>query len=1044
MNITEWSVRHPIGTIMLIMSLMLLGLFSWQRLQTTLLPDIIYPDIRVRVLKDGVDARIMEDQITRQLEEQLAITIGVTRIRSHTSEGRSAVDLSFPYGIDINKSLQDASARLDRAKRFLPVDIEPPIIYKRDPAQIPVAEMILSANNQSPVQLRQWADQVFSKYFVTLDGIAAIEVGGGLQRQIHILIRQDRLQQYQIQLSQVLDVLRAASQDYAAGRMLTPDMEIAVHTRNQFRSLTDLQQLIIKLMPQQNPVRLEDIATIIDSHEDERLKVRMDGTPGVKLSIQKQPDANTIEVVQKVRRKLQWLRQQHLLPAGVSVKILNDQSVFVRYALNNAIQAATYGALLAMLMVWLFLRDVTKMLIIGSTIPIAIIGTLLLMQMGNLSLNLMSLGGLAIGIGMLVDNTIVMLEQIDRHQQHPGHSALPKRIIAASEEIYSALLAATATNLAAVLPFLFIGGISGLFFHDLIITISAALIASLLIAISWVPALVSLRKPVDTRPAQTKKMSKGLFLCLQNGYAHWLGLSLRHSLLIFFLFGMVFIVALWLLPQQKHIFMPKIDEGRVTLGIKGESGMRLQQMEVISNQVEQLLAQDKAVKTRVATIGGFIFGRSQYQRSNRSTFKIQLYQQGESPHYMPSNQWVKQFRRKLARLSLPGIKFWLRIDSIRGIRFSQAEEDVDIRIKGADLAQLSRLGEKLIARIKARPFLQKQLKNLHHSYDDFNRQITIEINKDKAARYHLDAQTINQTVRAYLDGISSATLLQNDVATPIIIRLRQQGPSEGINDITALKNSIITYIDDKPVYLAQVARIRLQTAPMQIERDGQQRINQISADLLDQNQAQAVYQELHQVIDGFAIPSGYQITLANAQEINTDQQYWALLGLAVFLVFAVMAVQYESLRNPLIILLAVPFSLVSIVFVLAFTKMPFSMPVWLGIIMLSGIVVNNAIVLLTQIERECQQHKDLQKAIVSAGKLRLKAILMTTLTTVCGLLPLALSDTPGNAMLKPLAIIISAGISFSVLVSLILIPNIYYVSGGRRRKTNDRIILNPP
>ena len=414
-GLAAWSIRHPIGVSMIALAVIVLGLFAVLRLSVDLHPHLIYPEVRVRILSPGVPATVMEDQVTRQLEEQLAITEDAISVQSRSSQGATSVDLSFEYGKDIDLALRDASTRLDRAKRFLPETIDPPIIYKRDPSQIPVVEFIVSSPLRDPVELRTWVDDVFGKWFITLPGVAAAEVGGGLVREIHILADQQRLAGLGLTMQDLDDAVQRGNREDPTGRLKMSHQELSGRISGRFTDVEQIARLPLRL-DSENNIRLQEVAEIIDTHVDERLRVRLNGIPGIKLSIQKQPNANTIAVVDVVWRRLGWLQGEGLVPEDIHVDTVADQSIYIRGALNNSSLAALSGALLAMVVVYIFLGNLRRTLIIGSAIPIAIMVTFVLMGIGGLTLNIMTLGGLALGVGLLVDNTIVMLENIYRHQ----------------------------------------------------------------------------------------------------------------------------------------------------------------------------------------------------------------------------------------------------------------------------------------------------------------------------------------------------------------------------------------------------------------------------------------------------------------------------------------------------------------------------------------------------------------------------------------------------------------------------------------------------
>ncbi len=559
-GLAAWSIHHPIGIVMLALTVVVLGLFSLQRLSIDLLPHIIYPEVRVRIVDPGVPAEIMEDQITRQLEEQLAITEGAIQVQSTTTEGTSSVDLSFPYGMDIDLALRDASTRLDRAKRFLPTTIDPPVIYKRDPAQIPVMELVLSSSELDSVELRTWADYTFSRWFLTLPGVAAIEVGGGLEREIQILPDQEVLASIGLSLTELADIITRNNNDTAGGRLMSPSREISTRTRGRFQTVEELRDLPLWRPDSgsiENVLRLRDVAEVLDLHEDERLRVRLDERPGVKVSVQKLPLSNTVSVVDEVRHRLEQIREQNLMPADIKVTTVDDQSVYVRHALNNASMAAISGAILAMLVIYLFLGNLVRTLIIGTAIPLGILVTFIIMDINGLTLNIMTLGGLALGMGLLIDSTIVMLENITRHQHDSG--SRDDNAIAAAAEVNSPIVASTATNLAAILPFLFIGGLTGLLFKELIITITSAMLAALIVALTLVPALGAAIK----RESENRSIFNKLINNLKVKYSSVVDRIVHHSLACHYYLPDCIRARVLSIASKGFMFLPAMDEGNV-------------------------------------------------------------------------------------------------------------------------------------------------------------------------------------------------------------------------------------------------------------------------------------------------------------------------------------------------------------------------------------------------------------------------------------------------------------------------------------------------
>jgi hydrophobe/amphiphile efflux-1 (HAE1) family protein len=1015
-GLAGWSIRHPIGVSMLALTVVVLGVFSLDRLGINLLPDLIYPEVRVRINDPGVPALIMEDRVTRQLEEQLAITENAVSVLSNSTEGQSSVDLSFPYGTDIDIALRDASTRLDRAKRFLPDTIDPPVIYKRDPSQIPVLEMVVSSAKRDPVALRSWVDYTFAKWFLNLPGVAAAEVGGGLEREIQVVLDQDRLSALGFTIEDVATALGEENLDAPGGNLRTSVSEISARASGRFQTAAELAAM--PLWKGDKPraddmVRLDDVAQVRDTHEDEALRIRLDGVPGIKLSIQKQPTANTVAVVDVVMQRLAWLRQQGLIPDDVHVDRVGDQSTYVRHALRNASMAALSGALLAMLVVYLFLGNLRRTLIIGTAIPLAILVTFVIMALTGLTLNIMTLGGLALGIGMLVDNTIVMLENIARHQRR-GEGDLEAPLNAAGE-VTSAVVASTTTNLAAVLPFLFIGGLVGLLFRELIITISAAIVASLVVAITLVPALGA--RVHDSGSNPLRRGIDALMRGLQQAYAGTTRFLLRFPWLPLLVFIPALALAVPVFLSGKQIFLPKMDEGEISVSISGEAGMRLEETDAAVTQLEDLFLAQPDVRYVFTTSGGRVFGRSEYQASNTASLKVQLVPVDQRQR--SGEEWIKDMQQGVKKMGLTGLRVRMRVRGIRGVHLGSGDDDLSLRVQGPDTEVLRQLGETISERLRG----IAGLSNLRHSYEETRNEVSVNVDRERAADQGIRVDDIGRALRAALDGLVVSDFIEGDRQYDVRLRL----PRTAFTSPDDLGNILVGLNQGQPVRLRNVARVNIVPAPASILRDNQRRIVEISASVGGELGLEQAMTKVHKRLADLPLPEGYSLyDGGESQALQEGRQMgYILLGLAVFLVFVVMAVQYESLRNPIVILLSIPFTLIGVAAAISWLHIPLSMPIWLGLIMLAGIVVNNAIVLVEQVEVEREHGQPLVEAIVQGARLRLRPILMTTLTTVVGMAPLAWGFGEGSEMLQPLAVVIVWGLSFSMLVSLVLVPAIY-------------------
>ena len=1013
-GLAGWSIKHPVGVSMIALAVIVLGLFTLSRLSIDLLPRLIYPEIRVSISDPGVPALVMEDRITRFVEEQLAITEDMINIQSSTSQGRSSVDLIFPYGKDIDIALRDASTRLDRARRLLPDTIDQPTIFKRDPSQIPVMQYAISSSLRSPIELRSWVEDVFSKWFINLPGVAAAEVGGGLEREIRILPDPVRLAGLGLEVDDVIDALMRNHREDPSGRLRTQRQEISGRISGRFESVEALSGLSIAL-PDGGDVSLDEVAQVLDTHKDERLRIRANGIPALQMSIQSQPDANTISVANYVQERMQWLSEQGLVPADIDIYPITDQSIYVRQALNNSVLAVISGALLAMSVVYVFLGNLRRTLIIGSAIPIAVMVTFVLMGLGNLTLNIMTLGGLALGVGLLVDNTIVMLENIYRHQRE-GESSQEDAANAAAE-VNSAILASTSTNLAAILPFLFVGGLVGLLFRELIITISAAVVASMVIALTLVPALAS--RVLTHKTSRFRQVIDRFIAALQSGYASLISLVLKFRWPIPLVFILLLVISAPTFISGAQTFLPTLDDGQVDLRVIGDPDITLDEMDRRVLIVERLARQDPDVESVFVVSGGFVWGRASREAANQASMTVQL--KSLSERQISSQQWINRMNRQIAEQELAGIQVRMRQRGIRGIRTSTSDDDISVRIQGAELEVLDSLARETVSRLGALPGIQ----NLAYSSEEQVLELDFKVDRDRAVALGVDIQDVNEALIMALEGRVVTDFYEGGRGYDIRVKL----PEYLTQDVQDLESVMLFPASDnrQSLYLGDLVQVDLTKAPGNIRRDSQMRIVEVTASLIDGYPLGDVLANIDLALADMYLPDGYSRFDGGAgQTLKEGQKLTGiLLLLALFLVFVVMAVQYESLRNPLVIILSVPFSAIGVAGGLTLLGMPLSMPVWLGMIMLAGIVVNNAIVLVEYIELQQDRGMDRNAAIIAAARLRLRPILMTTMTTVAGMLPLAIGLGEGSEMLQPLAVAIVFGLSFSMLVGLLLVPVVY-------------------
>ena len=1023
-GISSWSIRRPIGTLMLTSVVLVLGGFFLSGLPLDLLPNIVYPQVRAGVTNRGVEPEVLEETVAKPLEAALATTENLVRIETEVQEGRVGVNLHFKYGTNMDFALQDASKNLERARGSLPEEADPPTISKFDPQQMPIYEGAFSSDTRDLISLRDWVQYRLRPQLLTVEGVASIDVSGGLVREIQVILDQERLRSYGLTVSQIIEALRAANQDVAVGRVASPTREVVGKTAGKFQDVREIRELLLPL-PGGGRVPLSEVATVRDTHREQRLWARLDGVPAVKLSVRKQPDANTVAVADAIHERIMSLRESGFFPRDIHFETTQNQAHFIRNSVNSVRDAAILGGLLSMVVVLLFLGSLRKTFVIGVSIPIAILATFVMMGLGNLTLNIMSLGGLALGVGLLIDGSIVMLENIFRHsaEKDPETAA---HIGAA--EVQTALIAATTTNIAAVVPFLLVSGLAVLIFRELILTITFAILASLIVALTVVPML----------SAQLAKVR------FSSGIGHWRPLRLfdrgvdalrnlyrrvaeravvRWRWLILATGALSLAGAYFSARGLGTEFLPQIDDGNVSVFISLPPGASAEETNRIAHEIEALIAEMPYVRHVFTTAGGFLFGSSTAERAGRGSIAIQLAPLSERS--MSADVWVQTLQQKIDERGYPGARIFVRPPRIRGLRTSSSGSDIAIGIQGDDLRELQRLADEIIARIRDIPGLQ----SVQPSTEEASPQLAVERDRERAAYLGLNVASVGQTLRTALDGTVATRFTEGNREYDVRVmfpRERFTSP-EDLGTIALFPGAQ----GGKPIYLRDVANVYSTLGPTTISRENQNRILRVTGDVITEIASVGqVSQEIRARLADLEIPDGYGILYGGEEEAikENNRQLTIVVLLAVFLVFVVMAVQYESLVNPFIILLSIPLSLIGVGLGLRLTGTPLSAPVLLGVILLAGIVVNNAILLVEYIEQfRKNEGVSMEEAVVEAGTVRLRPILMTSITTVLGMLPLALGLGEGSEMMRPLAISVVGGMSLSTLLTLFVVPSAYII-----------------
>jgi multidrug efflux pump subunit AcrB len=1044
-SISGIAIRRHIGTLMLTLAVLVIGIFFLTSIQVDLLPSITYPRIGVRVDAPGISPEVAVDEVTRPLEEALATTEGVVQVYSQTREGQVSLNLFFQPGGNIDQALNDATAALNRARGNLPDTIEQPTLFKVDPSQLPVYELALTSESKRPSELRVFADEELARELSVVEGVAAVDVSGGVEEEVRVVLDLNRLQALGVGLNSVLQELEETNQDVSGGRILGDRSEPLTRTIGRFRDAQEIRDLSFEVANPQSTdttnqtgteatstqrVYLRDFAEVIDGTEQQRIFALLNGRPAVKVSIQKQPDANTIQVVEGVKRRIEELRRSGLVAQDVQLLPTLDESVFIQNSISNVTTSGLIGAGLAAIAVLLFLGSVRQTLIIVLSIPLATLAAVILMRLFGLSLNVFSLGGLALGVGIVVDNSIVMLETIAKgvglelgqaDRTNLNSRQLIHQSIESSQSVESALVASTSTNLVAVLPFLFIGGFIALLFNELILTISFAVAASILVAVTIVPMLtsrlLSVRWSSNLGRFWLLRTFNDRFNSATQGYGRLLDRVLRKRILViaiaFLVLGGSSLLIVGRIPQE---ILPRISTGQANLFAQFPPGTPIETSRNVMNAVDEIILKQPETEYVFTTIGGFLFGSNTSENPVRSSSTITLKQNTNVEEY------VERVNQEFRQLNLVDILLRLSPGQVRGLILNNSPvrgAEIDLILQGEDTNQLEQAGQQVLGALS-------QATVARYRPDADRRQPEIQIRRDpeRAAALGLNTQSIGETIQTAIEGIVPTQIQRGNRLVDVRLELNEnlvQRPSQ-IEQIPLFTSN------NELIRLSDVARIETGQAPGEIQRINQRQVFQIAGTLNEEASLGDALEEVDRIFQGIQLPEGVSRLPSSAAQSNEQiQQALPLLGgLAAFLVFVVMAVQYNSLIDPLVIMFTIPLALAGGIWGLFVTKTAIGATVIVGAVLLVGIVVNNAIVMVELANQiRDQEGVDRRTAILRAAPERLRPILMTTITTVLGMFPLALGLGEGGEFLQPLGIVVFSGLSLATLLTLFIIPCFY-------------------
>ncbi len=1023
--IISLPVRRPVLTTVIYTIVIIIGLFSLWRLPIDLMPEITYPTITVITNYENAGPQEVEELITRPIESALAAVQGIDELTSTSSEGSSRVRATFLWGTDLDVAVNDIRDRIDRILGMLPEDVERPLIRKFDVSSFPI--IILGISSElDPADVEQVIEDQVQYRLERVDGVASVDLRGGSRREVHVKLRPAALEAFNISPDMVVATLKQENRNIPAGLVDNGNKEVIVRTFAEYGTLDDVKNAIVAVK-NGVPVTVGQIADVADGLEEITSIVRINGKPGFRLAVSKQSGVNTVETAKGI---LAEIKKINIDIPQIQIVPLIDTSRYIKNAIASVGQSLILGGIIAIAILLIFLRNISSTVIIATAIPISIIATFSLIYFGGLTLNMMTFGGLALGIGMLVDNAIVVLDNIFHHKEKNGKPV--ESAIKGVSEVASAVIASTLTTLVVFFPVIFIRGISGIMFQQLAFVVSFSLTCSLIAALTLIPLLTS--KFLKTQhPGSGKKtffssvfdLSERIYISIEEYYGRTIKWALAHRITVIIISIALLTGSIFMVPLVGMELMPSSDESEVRVNLEMDVGTRLEIMDSTVSKIEKIIKNE--IPEAIYTLS--MIGSAGWHSTGKHNAELRVSLVTAGQRKRSSSQIATALRKKL--IGIPGAT--IRVREGQGLfllRMGTSDaQTIGIEIRGYDLET----GQKLASEISGIVSEIKGVTDVKVSREAGMPEFTILINRKKAADLGLTASQIGSAVQTAMGGTKASSIRRDGKEYSIIVRL----PEEQRSNIQQLQNLTIVSKEGIAIPLQSVADIRDASGPVQIERRDRERIVTVDASYSGRDLG-SIVSDIRGALRKVMVPAQFSIVIRGDYEEQQKAFRELMVGLilAILLIYLVMAGQFESFKDPFIILFSIPMALVGVVSILYLTATPFSMQAFIGCIVLAGIVVNNAIVLIDYMNRLRREEKvELFEAIRAAGVRRLRPIMMTTSTTVLGLLPLSLALGEGGEAQAPMARVVIGGLLSSTFITLLLIPVIYsLVEEHRSRK----------
>ncbi len=1025
MNLPKFSVNKPITITMMVLIIVVFGLLSLSRLGLDMLPEIDYPVVSIITTYTGVSSADIEEGLTKPIEDAVSTVKGIKNITSTSREGISLVMVEFESGTNVDFAAQDLRDKIDLIADYLPAEASRPMVVKMDVGAMPVLGYGVTADSLTTLQLKQLLKDNIKDKIERLDGVAAVDLRGGGEEEVLISLKPDQLKAYGLSAPQIIARLRQENINLAGGFIETKAEELPLRTVGEYKNVEEIKKTII-IVRGGVPIYLKDLAEVKRTQQEVRGYSRTNGRQSVLMMISKQSGANTSQVVDRVKKALPELKKY--LPADVNFYLVLDQSRPIKASTSSTTQSGLIGGLLAMLVIYLFLRNWRPTLAIGLAIPLSIIATFIPVYLVGYTLNLMTLGGLALGIGMLVDNAVVVIENIYRHLEISGQRQ--KAAIVGTNEIAMAITASTLTTVAVFLPMAFGSGIAGQLSRGLVLTIIFSLFASLFLALTLVPMVASkLFKKRASAAEYSRASGNRQFLKAKEFYRRLLVWSLRQRGKVIALAVGLLALTIGLVPFIGAEFMPTSDQSIMLMKVSLPVDSALAVTDQAVRQVEQVIFSQAA--DNLISASSFI-GQSAGLGSqdmavgfsnagvNEAMIFIRLKDKSQRP--LSQAQITEKIRQHLPKIKGLKVSF---VDMSAMMMGGGAKAPIEIKIFGRDLAVLKQISAQISQKIAT----VKGVRDIDTTFKQSKKELDIKVDRDKAARLGLAVGQIGQAVKTAVQGKTATYLRAGGKEIDIRVRYDKQDRDR----LNKVKNILMPTAAGTLVSLSDVADIAIAQGPVKINRENHLRVVSVTANAVGRDIG-SITKDIQDKLAAYQMPSGYFIEYGGSyKQMKESFSTLALaLILGILLVYMVMASQFESLLHPFIVMFEIPLAFIGVGLALFLSRQSLSIPSFMGLIMLGGIVVNNAIVLIDYVNQLRRQGLNKFEALVEGGVTRLRPILITSLTTILGMIPMAVSRQEGAEMMRPMAVAVIGGLFVSTALTLIVIPVIYSLVDRRQ------------